>query len=247
MGKTRRLKLIVSYDGTPFAGWQSQRHGRTIQDEIEKALARICGRHVGVIGAGRTDTGVHALAQCAQADVPNKKFAAARWVTALNGVLPPTIRLLRGRFVPESFHARFSARGKVYRYRIINGPVLPPLEINRAWHVRSALDCALLNQAALLFAGEHDFASFAANRRRPELDTVRTIKGAQIRKRGDLIVIEFVGSGFLYKMVRLMVGAAVECALGKLPLEAIAEWLRHRHRARLAAPAAGLYLMRVLY
>ena len=113
----QRLKLIVAYDGAPFAGWQSQSHGNTIQDHLERAFERVVGKPVRVHGAGRTDAGVHALAQCAHADV-NKALAPERWMEALNALLPPTIRVLRCRYVSTDFHARLSAKGKIYRYRI---------------------------------------------------------------------------------------------------------------------------------
>ena len=127
MPEARRLKLVISYDGRDFAGWQSQKHGNTIQDRLEAAFEGICGRRVAVTGSGRTDSGVHALGQCAHVDVPAAQFAAERWLKALNGVLPPTIRISQARFVTKNFHARFSAKGKVYRYRIINGAVRSPL------------------------------------------------------------------------------------------------------------------------
>src|SRR6476646_884246 len=134
-----RLKLIVAYDGAPFSGWQSQADRNGVQDHLERAFAQICSAPVRVHGAGRTDAGVHALAQCAHADLPERRYNADRWRSALNGVLPTSIRIMRCRFVSESFHARFSAKGKIYRYRIWNDEVLPPLESGRAWHVRDAL------------------------------------------------------------------------------------------------------------
>src|SRR5438045_5349616 len=125
-------------------------------------------------GSGRTDSGVHAVGQCAHVDVPAGQFPAERWLKALNGVLPPAIRILRAGFVGQSFHARFSAKGKVYRYRIINGAVLPPLEIGRAWHVPSPLDRAWLGRAPNLFTGRHDFAALPSNCRTKERTTMRT-------------------------------------------------------------------------
>src|SRR5437868_7514641 len=175
MRESRRIKLVVSYDGRDFAGWQSQKHGNAIQDRLEAAFERICGTRVAVTGSGRTDSGVHALGQCAHVDVPAAQFAAERWLKALNGVLPPTIRILRARFVPKSFHARFSAKDKVYRYRIINCAVRPPLEIGRAWHIAAPLDGNLLKRAAKLFIGRHDFGSFSANRGKEERSTLHKI------------------------------------------------------------------------
>ena len=247
MRESRRLKLVISYDGRDFAGWQSQRHGNTVQDQLETAFERVCGTRLAVTGSGRTDSGVHAVGQCAHVDVPAGQFPAERWLKALNGVLPPAIRILRGRFVEQSFHARFSAKGKVYRYRIINGAVLPPLEIGRAWHVPSPLDRELLGRAAKLFTGRHDFAAFAANRRKEERSTMRTVEYVRATGRGKLIEIEFSADGFLYKMVRMMVGEMVRCALGKEGLESIELRLERPSRtsARFVAPGAGLYLVRV--
>lgn len=249
MRESRRLKLVVSYDGRDFAGWQSQKHGNTIQDRLEAAFERVCGTRLAVTGSGRTDAGVHALGQCAHVDVPAAQFTAERWLKALNGVLPPAIRILRARFVAKSFHARFSAKGKVYRYRIINGTVRPPLEIGRAWHIASPLDRKLLGRAAKLFMGRHDFAAFAANRGKEERSAVRTVEYARVIGRRDLIEIEFSADGFLYKMVRLMVGAIARCALGKESLQSLELQLERPSRAtdRFVAPAAGLYLVRVRY
>jgi len=249
MRESRRLKLVISYDGRDFAGWQSQRHGNTIQDYLEAAFERVCGTHLAVTGSGRTDSGVHALGQCAHVDVPAGQFPADRWLKALNGVLPAAIRILRAKFVGQSFHARFSTKGKVYRYRIINGAVRPPLEIGRAWHVPSPLDRESLGRAAKLFRGQHDFAAFAANRGKEQRSTIRTVEYVRITGRGKLIEIEFSADGFLYKMVRMMVGEMVRCALGKESLQSIEVRLERASRASASfvAPAAGLYLVRVRY
>src|SRR5438105_12389754 len=214
----QRLKLIVAYDGAPFAGWQSQSHGNTIQDHLERAFERVVGKPVRVHGAGRTDAGVHALAQCAHANV-NKALAPERWVEALNALLPPTLRVLRCRYVSTDFHARLSAKGKIYRYRIWSAPVLPPFEYRRAWHVPHPLDLKILQKAARHFVGTHDFAAFAANRGKPEESTVRTINSVRVRQNGSCVTIEFDGDGFLYKMVRLMVVWLFNCAFGKTRME----------------------------
>src|SRR4029453_12167077 len=174
MRESRRLKFVISYDGGNFPGWESQKHGNTVQDRLEEAFERVCGTRLAVTGSGRTDSGVHALGQCAHVDVPAAHFAAARWLKALNGVLPPAIRILQARFVVKGFHARFSAKGKVYRYRIINGMVRPPLEIGRAWQLASPPDRELLGRAAKFFVGRHDFTAFAANRGKEERSAVRT-------------------------------------------------------------------------
>jgi len=243
-----RLKVIIAYDGAPLAGWQSQSHRNTVQDHLERAFERVIGEPVRVHGAGRTDAGVHALAQCAHVDV-TKLFAPARWVEALNALLPPATRVLRCRYVSNDFHARLSAKGKIYRYRIWSAPVLPPFEYGRAWHVPRSLDLKRLKSASKHFVGTHDFAGFAANRGKPETTTIRTIYSVRVWQKGPCVTIEFDGDGFLYKMVRLIVGSLVKCALGKIHIDDIVARLDSRQlgMARFAAPAEGLFLVRVRY
>ena len=248
---TSRLKLIVAYDGAPFSGWQSQANRNGVQDHLEDAFEEICSQRLRVHGAGRTDAGVHALAQCAHIDLPERRYNSDRWRSALNGVLPPTIRVTRCRFMPASFHARFSAKAKRYRYRIWNDEVLPPLENGRAWHIRDAIDHQLLTTSAKLFAGRHNFASFAANRGAPVADTFRTLHRISVTRSGPLLTLDFEGDGFLYKMVRLIVGSLVQIGIGKISANEIASRLIHPSReiarARNVAPACGLFLVRVRY
>jgi tRNA pseudouridine38-40 synthase len=245
----RRLKMIVAYDGKGFAGWQTQSHRNTIQDHIERAITRIAGKSVRVHGAGRTDAGAHALAQCAHVDLTDDHFSPARWTQALNALLPPAIRVHRCRYLSQVFHARRSAKGKIYRYRIWSGPVLPPFEFGRAWHVASPLDLEVLKAAAKHFVGTHDFAGFAANRGKREKCTIRTIYSVRVRRNGPCLMLDFDGNGFLYKMVRLIVGSLVKCALGKLRVEDLPNRLASAQAGppRHAAPAQGLFLVRVRY
>jgi len=246
---SQRLKLIIAYDGAQFAGWQSQSHRNTVQDHLERAFRQIEGKPVRLHGAGRTDAGVHALGQCAHVDVNNRKLTPARWLGALNAQLPPQLRVLRCQPVTIKFHARFSAKGKIYRYRIWRAAIMPPFEYGRAWHLPRKLDLNLLKAGAKQFVGCHDFAGFAANRGRPERDTVRNIRYVKVGRRGALYTVEFDGNGFLYKMVRLMVGSLAEIATGKRNLSDLTERLRNLGGAgtRLAAPPEGLYLVRVRY
>src|SRR5204863_1946388 len=257
---SRRLKLIIAYDGAPFSGWQSQSHRNTVQDHVERAFERVLGEPARVHGAGRTDARVHALAQCAHVDLPNNRLSPARWTEALNAGLPPTIRIFRCQYVSNDFHARLSAKGKIYRYRIWLAPVLPPFEYRRTWHIARAIDFKILKRAARHFVGTHDFAGFAANRGKsanwtdssrgePEKSTTRTIHSLRVRQEGRCLTIEFDGDGFLYKMVRLIVGSLVKCALGKLPTQDLADRLASAHvgSARFAAPPEGLFLVRVRY
>ncbi len=246
---TRRLKMIIAYDGKGFAGWQSQSHRNTIQDHIERTFERVAGKPARVHGAGRTDAGVHALAQCAHVDLTDTRFSAARWTQALNALLPPAIRVLRCRYVSKDFQARLSAKGKLYRYRIWPAPVLSPFEYGRAWHVTGPLDLEVLKAAAKHFVGTHDFAGFAANRGKREKSTIRTIYSVRVRRNGPCVMLDFDGDGFLYKMVRLIVGSLVKCALGKLRIADLTDRLASAQPGmpRFAAPAEGLFLVRVRY
>jgi tRNA pseudouridine38-40 synthase len=253
---TRRLRLTVSYDGRPFCGWQSQAGKGSVQDALEAALAPLNhGVRIPVHGSGRTDAGVHALAQSAHADVPRASRLTLRgWVAALNAHLPPEVRVTRCQWAGPEFHARFSAKGKRYIYRVWNGPVLPPLEIGRAWQVPHPLDLSRLRAAAALLTGTHDFGGFAANRGVPCPDTVRTVRKIDLKGRpGGLITLTFEGDGFLYKMVRLLTGSLVRVAINRAAPEWLAGLLEPpqpgapRVKTSFAAPAEGLYLARVFY
>ena len=241
-----RLRLVIAYDGSVFCGWQSQAGGGAVQDRIEAAFAKLCGRRIPVHGAGRTDAGVHALGQCAHVEI--ERDGKIDWLTALNGNLPREIRVLRCARARADFHARFSAKGKIYVYRVWNGAVLSPFELRRAWHVPGALDPEAMREGAKALEGKHDFKAFAANRRKPEQDTVRTIYSATVHKKGPVISLRFHGDGFMYKMVRLMAGALVKIGQGRAPVASIASYLDGKSgKCSFAAPADGLYLVRVIY
>jgi tRNA pseudouridine38-40 synthase len=250
-----RVRLTVSYDGRPFAGWQSQPSGATVQDVLEAALARICKEtRVPVHGSGRTDTGVHALGQVAHFDAPDTiRMDAAAWVRALNVHLPPAVRILDATVLPEDndFHARFSAKGKTYRYEIDRGGVLSPFRAGLAWHHPHRIDVEFFRAAAAIFIGEHDFAAFAANRHdgKTLATTVRAISSIIVEERGETLAFTISGNGFLYKMVRLLVGSTTRCAEGRESID----WLRNLLEApsgrtsQFCAPADGLYLVSVRY
>jgi tRNA pseudouridine38-40 synthase len=251
MSDILRLKLLIAYDGRPFRGWQSQATKDAVQDHLEAAFANTIGEKVSVQGSGRTDAGVHALAQIAHADVPAARLEVGAWQGALNNFLPPEIRVLRVTKAAPEFHARFDARGKIYTYRIWNDSYLHPLEIGRVWHMPSTLDLEILRAGLELLQGKHDFAGFAANRAPGYAaeDTVRTIQQIALTRRGDLLTLRFEGDGFLYKMVRLLTGTLVRCAQGRAELSFIKELLAGQgaRKTSFAAPAEGLYLTRVLY
>ena len=244
-----RLKLLIAYDGRKFRGWQSQATRDGVQDFLEKALAQLVGTRVVVHGSGRTDAGVHALGQVAHIVVPRDRIPLAKWASALNACLPHEIRVLRATRAKPKFHARFDASGKIYTYRIWADPIFYPMEIGRAWFMPVPLDAARLDETAQWLTGTHDFASFAANRGQPERDTVRTISSIRMVQRGPLITLRFEGSGFLYKMVRLLTGTLVRVAQGRMEPGFIRELLAEpgKRKTSFAAPAEGLYLTRVLY
>ena len=243
-----KLRLTVAYDGTRFSGWQSQPDGNTVQDHLEKAFSALCAVRIPVHGAGRTDAGVHASGQCAHADVPDGRFEPDGWLRALNAHLPAEIRVMRTLRSRQDFHARFSARGKVYRYTIWNGSVIPPLENHRAWHVHQKLDLGILTSLCTLFSGTHDFSAFSSKRSKEPESTERTIRALRVVRAGQKITLTFEGDGFLYKMVRMLVGSAVRCAMGRMPAEELAKRLREGSpRMTHVAPACGLCLLRVIY
>jgi len=246
-----RLKLIVSYEGTAFSGWQSQRQGNTVQDLIEKAFFQIVGKRIILYGAGRTDTGVHALGQCAHVDIPSTHLKIEDWHRALNAHLPHEIRILKVTPISADFHAQFSSIGKIYRYRIWNAEVMPPLERHRAWHVRNPLNIQQICTSAAFFEGKHNFSSFSARRGKIPCNPIRTIKRIQItRPHRQEIRLTFEGEGFLYKMIRMLTAALVRVGEGKEDTT----WIPHLlnsptefNKTQHVAPAQGLYLVRVLY
>jgi tRNA pseudouridine38-40 synthase len=243
------LRLTIAYDGSAFSGWQSQPNGTAVQDHLISAFREILGSAPKIHGAGRTDAGVHAMAQAAHVDVPKGKFSRAVWLAALNAHLPPELRVLRCQLAGQEFHARFSARGKVYRYRIWNAAFQHPLEINRSWHIPQKLSLDLMRESAAIFVGKHDFAAFAANRGTPSESTVRTISSIIVRRKGSVITLEYSGDGFLYRMVRLLTGSIVQVSLGRRDLDWLKELLVEPtgRKSHHLAPAGGLYLVKVKY
>jgi len=252
---SERLKLTIAYDGRPYSGWQSQACGNTVQDFIHKALEEVAKKPVKLHGSGRTDTGVHAIAQVAHFDAPPElSMNAYNWVPALNTKLPATIRIMSCDEVDAEFHSRFSATGKIYHYDICTDPVLPPLKAGVAWHLPRLLDADVLQQALSLFLGQHNFHAFAAYRGNEDadMDWKRTIRRAELSTLADGYRITLEGNGFLYKMVRLIVGAAIHASQGRIRLDDLASLLDQADglpngKSPHCAPADGLYLEQVLY
>ncbi len=246
---SRRFKFTVAYDGTAYSGWQVQPHHPSVQQVLEETLKGIVGHVVKVHGSGRTDQGVHARGQVAHADLRCRMSAAAVG-RALNARLPADIRVLKASLARPDFHARRSAAGKEYRYFVWNDSTVLPDKRLYAAHVYRPLNVAAMREAARLFTGRHDFASFTANPQREVESTVRSIFAFTVSKRGKEIVFRVSGEGFLYKQVRSMVGFLVRVGEGAEKPEAVSELLSScaPRKARVPSAAArGLFLWRVWY
>lgn len=244
------LKLTIQYDGTSYVGWQRQDRGVSIQSLLEDALEPIEGSRVTVHGAGRTDAGVHALAQSASVTLTTTRSCDVIG-RAVNAVLPPDVRVLQVEEVDPQFHARFSATGKVYEYRTVHGAIVSPFLYRHVWHIRQPLDLDAMRQAALPLVGTHDFAAFQGTGSAVD-STVRTVRAIdwQIARAPDQpTVLRIEGDGFLRHMVRNIVGTLVEVGVGRWPASQVAAILAScdRSRAGPTAPPQGLFLVRVLY
>lgn len=249
----RRFKITLAYDGRPYDGWQSQSAGNTVQDCLREAASAIAKQPLAVHGAGRTDAGVHALGQVAHFDAPEGNTMSANdWQKALHTKLPRTIRVVESEEVAGDFHCRYSSKRKTYRYEIDTAAIHSPLRVGLAWHVYYPLEEAVLREALSLFRGERDFVNLAAKRRGGKVvrSTVRTIYRVDLDVRESGYDLSFEGDGFLYKMVRMMVGAAVYCARGRESTEWIRAMLESpatTSKCSACAPADGLYLVGVDY
>ncbi len=249
----RNLKLTVAYDGAEFSGWQVQPGTATVQGALASAIGRITGEKVLPQGSGRTDAGVHALAQVVtfvtESSVPTENF-----VKALNDILPVSVRVLDVAEMPPEFHARHSARAKTYRYRMYRGAICPPFLARYVWHYPYRLNEEVMVQASGFVVGEHDFTSFAAvdperGREGEPVSNVRTIFSSLWARSQEELVYTVRGSGFLHHMVRNLVGTFILVGRGTIPPEDLTRILaaRSRSAAGATAPASGLYLVNVEY
>jgi tRNA pseudouridine38-40 synthase len=249
----RNLKVILSYDGAEFSGWQVQPDAATVQGTVASAIGRITGEKVLPQGSGRTDAGVHALAQVmtfvTQSSVPTENF-----LRALNDVLPASVRALEVVEAPAEFHARHSARAKTYRYRIYRETICPPFLARYVWHYPFPIDEEAMARAAALVVGEKDFTSFAAvdperSREGEAISNVRTIFSSSWERAGEELIYTVRGSGFLHHMVRNLVGTFILVGRGTLLEHDLTRILQARSRsaAGATAPAGGLYLVNVEY
>lgn len=244
----QRYKCIVSYDGTSFFGYQVQPNKRTVQSELEVALLKLHkGKEVKVTASGRTDAGVHAKGQVIHF-ASDLGIPAERWPLALNSLLPDDISILSVEKVEASFHARYDAAGKEYRYFLYLSKQRDPFSRHYAFQFPYSLDVGQMREAGKLLLGTHDFTSFCSAKTEME-DKVRTIREISINQEGDMLTFQFIGNGFLYNMVRILVGTLLEVGSGERKAEEIPGLLlkRDRRLAGRTAPAHGLYLWRVFY
>jgi tRNA pseudouridine38-40 synthase len=243
-----RWRCTCAYDGGDFSGWQSQPGGKAVQDVIERRLPAIFGRAVRIHGSGRTDAGVHALGQVFHFDAA-WPHGAAKLLAALRSGLPPAIQVRSARIVPAGFHARFSARGKVYFYQLHQGGPADPFLHPFCWSIRQSLDLAAMRAAARRLTGRHDFRAFSAFNGVERENTTRHLRRLEITGRGARLRITAEADGFLYRMVRSLVGALVAVGQGRLSPARVETILRSAHRTHevQTAPPQGLFLARVLY
>ena len=242
-----RWKCICAYAGGTFSGWQSQASKDAVQDVIERRLEQVGGEKIRTHSSGRTDSGVHALAQVFHFDLA-WKHGGEKLRVALQTGLPKTIRLKSIRPVKADFHARFDAKGKVYRYHVYRGEA-DPFATAYCWSVNRELDWAAMTAAAKLLRGMHDFWAFSGENDRTYETTVRDLRRLDLARKGRNLTFTYEADGFLYKMVRSLTGALVNVGLGKLSLREVADLLKTRQRvpAVLTAPPQGLFLVKVIY
>lgn len=244
----RNIKLVLAYDGTAYHGFQRQANAITIQQIVEERLPKLFGHPIAIAGAGRTDAGVHARGQVISFAV-HGTIPTERIPLAARGLLPPDIVVVEAEEVEESFHARYSAQSKTYRYRVLNSQLASPFERNYSWHFPQQLAVELMQQAAQVIVGTHDFSAFRASGGAP-VSPVKTIMTAECCYAGEAVIeFTFCGTGFLYHMVRNLVGTLVEVGQQRITPEDFAGILegRDRRAAGITAPAQGLYLMEVKY
>jgi len=243
----KNIKLTIEYDGTDFCGWQKQIGLRTVEGVLNETLTKVLNEEVAVIGSGRTDSKVHALGQVAnfKSDTP---ISLDRFPRAVNSYLPPDVAIISAEEAAMDFHSRYDPKRKTYLYKVQNGSVCRPVYRNYAYHYYRSLDEEKMRKALGMFVGEHDFKAFMSSGS-PIKKTVRTIYKAEISREKDLFVIEVEGNGFLYNMVRRIVGVVLEVGSGRLDAGEIPEILKGKDncRTRRLAPPQGLYLKNVEY
>ncbi|OJW65412.1 MAG: tRNA pseudouridine(38-40) synthase TruA [Sphingomonadales bacterium 63-6] len=243
-----RYALTIEFDGTPFMGLQRQAHGPSVQQTVEEAVRQVTGEAATLHSSGRTDAGVHALAMRSHVDIA-KPFTPFRLMEALNALMRPApVAVIDCEVVPDDWHARFSCIGRSYLYRIVNRRAPLTLEKNRAWHVARPLDAEAMHRAAQHLVGLHDFTTFRSVHCQAK-DPVKTLDRLDVRREGDLVLIEAAARSFLHHQVRSMVGTLALVGLGQWSEDQVAQALAARERQALGlnAPPDGLYFVRAFY
>ena len=242
-----RVALGVEYDGAPYCGWQSQSNGRGVQDALEASIHAVSGHAIRTHAAGRTDTGVHALAQTVHFDTEVSRPTSA-WVRGVNAFLPASIRVQWAKIVDDEFHARFSAQQRRYQYLLVNTPVAPAINATKAGWYHSPLDITAMQSAIAYLLGEHDFSAFRASECQAK-SPIKNLQIATVKQYGEQFIFEFAANAFLHHQVRNMVGALIYVGNGKHPPTLIQDLLAQKNRT-LSPPTFspnGLYLAGVVY
>ncbi len=244
---SQKLLLKIRYDGSSFVGWQVQKNGKAVQEQMQDAIEEIFGQRVGVTGCSRTDSGVHAMEYCLCFDPP-REMEMKRIPFALNSVLPDDISVLSCQEVANDFHPRYSAVAKEYLYRFYDGFAPDPFKRGFAFHERKGLDVERMDRAAKCFLGTHDFKAFMSTGSKIE-DTVRTIYFSKVERQGNDVTFRVVGDGFLYNMVRIMAGTLLFVSMGRIKEEDLPSIIQGGERAKCGKtmPPYGLYLNKVYY
>ncbi|MGG7143925.1 tRNA pseudouridine(38-40) synthase TruA [Clostridium nigeriense] len=243
----RNIKLTLEYDGTNYLGWQKQKVGTTLQGALEEAIKLLTNEEVEVTGSSRTDAGVHAKGFVANFKT-NSKIPAEKYREAINHKLPDDIIILKSEEVEEEFHSRYDAKGKTYSYSILNRDIPSAIYRNYLYHVKRKLDVEYMNEACKYFIGTHDFSAFKTSGSSVKT-TVRTITELYVEETGDIIKIYVTGDGFLYNMVRIIVGTLIMVGLNKIEPVEIKDIIdsKERDKAGICVPANGLVLEKVYY
>ncbi len=243
----KRILLTLSYDGTAYHGWQVQPNGITVQEVLQNSLENLLKVRPAVTGCSRTDAGVHAREFCCHLDC-EENLPKEVFLRGLNAVLPSDIAVTDYKEVELGFHARYSAKGKTYVYRILNSNKKDPFLSRYVWQIEKPLDIDLMNEFCRRVVGEHDFYAFSASGR-TVTDTVRTVSECRAEKNGDIVTLRITANGFLYNMVRIIVGTAVDVSNGRIPPDITEEIFvtKDRSRAGITAPPQGLILEKVHY
>ena len=243
----KRILLKIGYDGTAYHGWQVQPNGVTVQSTLQDAIEKMLGKRLEVTGCSRTDAGVHAREFCCHIDCDDNLPESA-FVRGVSSLLPPDIAVFSAKEVPSDFHARYDAKGKTYIYRILNRNIKDPFLSRYTWQIERKLDIERINEFCKAIEGKHDFCAFSSANRTVD-NTVRTVSSCFAERSGDIVSLSITADGFLYNMVRIIVGTAVSVSDGKINPEDIAQILelKARDKAGITAPPQGLILDKVYY